>query len=65
MISYIRGYYVITVEGIGTERFLNYLIRNNINVFNVTRISSTKIQFCIDRSDIRELKKLTEEMILK
>ena len=57
MISYIRGYYVITVEGIGTERFLNYLIRNNINVFNVTRISSTKIQFCIDRSDIRELKK--------
>ena len=57
MISYIRGYYVITVEGIGAERFLNYLIRNNINVFNVTRISSTKIQFCIDRSDIRELKK--------
>ncbi len=57
MISYIRGYYVITVEGIGTERFLNYLIRNNINVFNVTRISDTKIQFYVDREDIKDFKK--------
>ena len=57
MISYIRGYYVITVEGIGTERFLNYLIRNNIKVFNVTRISDTKIQLCVDRDDIKDFKK--------
>jgi len=57
LISYIRGYYVITVEGIGTERFLNYLIRNNINVFNVTRISDTKIQLCVDRDDIKDFKK--------
>lgn len=57
MISYIRGYYVITVEGIGTERFLNYLIRNNIKVFNVTRISDTKIQFYVDREDIKDFKK--------
>ena len=57
MISYIRGYYVVTVEGIGTERFLNYLIRNNINVYNVSRISETKIQFSVDREDMRLLKK--------
>lgn len=57
MISYIRGYYVITVEGVGTERFLNYLIRNNINVYNVNRISNTKIQFCVDRKDISDFKK--------
>ncbi|MDU4936578.1 MAG: sporulation protein YqfD, partial [Peptostreptococcaceae bacterium] len=57
MISYIRGYYVVTVEGIGTERFLNYLIRNNINVYNVTRISETKIQFSVDREDMKKFKK--------
>ena len=49
MISYIRGYYVITVEGIDTESFLNYLIRNKIYVYNVNRISATKLQFCINR----------------
>ncbi|MGL4913638.1 MAG: sporulation protein YqfD [Romboutsia sp.] len=58
MISYIRGYYIITVEGIGTERFLNHLIRNKINVYNVTRISNTKIQFYVDRHDIKEFKQV-------
>ena len=58
MISYIRGYYVITVEGIEIERFLNNLIRNNIHVFNVKRIDSNKIEFSIERQDMRELKNL-------
>ena len=56
MISYIRGYYVITLEGVEIERFLNYLIRNDINVYNVGRISSTKIQFCVDREDMKRFK---------
>lgn len=58
MISYIRGYYVITVEGIEIERFLNNLIRNNIHVFNVKRIGSNKIEFSIERQDLRELKNI-------
>ncbi len=58
MISYIRGYYVITVEGIEIERFLNNLIRNNIHVFNVKRIGSNKIEFFIERQDMRELKNI-------
>ena len=45
MISYIRGYYVITVEGVSVERFLNHLMRNGIKVYNVKKISSTKIEF--------------------
>ena len=58
MISYIRGYYIITVEGIGTERFLNHLIRNGIDVYNVSRISNTKIQIYIEREDIKLFKKI-------
>ena len=58
MISYIRGYYVITAEGIEVERFLNHLIRNGINVYNVNKINRTKIQFCVDRYDMNNFKKL-------
>lgn len=58
MISYIRGYYVITVEGIGTEQFLNHLIRNKVNVYNVNRTSNTKIEFCVEREDMKRFKQV-------
>jgi len=56
LISYIRGYYSITVEGTSVERFLNHLMRNGIKVYNVKRISNTKIEFNLDREDMREFK---------
>ena len=58
MISYIRGYYVITIEGIDTEAFLNYLIRNKIYVYNVSRVNKTKIEFSINREDYKKLKSI-------
>ena len=58
MISFIRGYYTVIVEGLGTESFLNYLIRNKIYVYNVNRIEKTKIQFDIDRNNFKKLKKI-------
>lgn len=57
MISFIRGYYTIVVEGLDTESFLNYLIRNKIYVYNVNKIEKTKIQFNIDRENFKLLKK--------
>ncbi|RGX11911.1 sporulation protein YqfD [Paraclostridium sordellii] len=58
MISYIRGYYVITVEGINTEKFLNTLIRNRVNVYDVKRISNSKLQFKVDRKDMKTFKNI-------
>ncbi|MFI3209752.1 MAG: sporulation protein YqfD [Peptostreptococcaceae bacterium] len=58
MISYIRGYYTILANGIGIEKFLNYLIRNNIKVYNVKRLGDTKIQFNVSREDFKEFKKI-------
>ena len=58
MISFVRGYYTIVVEGLDTESFLNYLIRNKIYVYNVNRIEKVKIQFNIDRDNYRKLKKI-------
>ena len=65
MISYIRGYYVITVEGVSVERFLNHLMRNGIKVYNVKKISSTKIEFNLDREDIKAFKMYIEVVIFK
>lgn len=58
MISFIRGYYTVVVEGLETESFLNYLIRNKIYVYNVNRIEKSKIQFNIDRNNFKKLKKI-------
>ena len=58
VISFIRGYYTVIVEGLGTESFLNYLIRNKIYVYNVNRIEKTKIQFDIDRNNFKKKKKI-------
>lgn len=58
MISYMRGYYTIVVDGIGIENFLNYLIRNNVRVYNVKRIDSSKIEFCITKDYYKLFKKV-------
>lgn len=58
MISYIRGYYVISVEGINIEKFLNTLIRNRINIYDVKRINNTKMEFKVDRKDFKEFKSI-------
>ncbi|MFH5796829.1 sporulation protein YqfD, partial [Clostridium perfringens] len=58
MISYIRGYYVVTIEGINTEKFLNILIRNKVNVYDVKRISNTKIELKVDRKSMRTFKSI-------
>lgn len=58
MISYIRGYYTITADGICIERFLNHLIRHNVKVYEVKRISETKLEFCVSREDYSYFKKV-------
>ena len=50
--------YTVTVEGLDTESFLNYLIRNKIYVYNVNRMEKSKIQFNIDRNNYKKLKKM-------
>ena len=49
---------MITVEGINTEKFLNTLIRNRVNVYDVKRISNSKLQFKVDRKDMKTFKNI-------
>ncbi|MDR0879271.1 MAG: sporulation protein YqfD [Clostridioides sp.] len=56
MLSYIRGYYTIKVEGLGIERFINQLRSEGVCIYNVRRSKSTVIEFEIDRRDLKNLK---------
>lgn len=56
--NYIKGYYTLIIEGIDTEKYLNFICRNKIPVYNVKRINNTKIEFCIDRKNLKKLKNI-------
>ncbi|MGL4796473.1 MAG: sporulation protein YqfD, partial [Paraclostridium sp.] len=49
---------MISIEGINIEKFLNTLIRNRVNVYDVKRISNTKMEFKVDRKDFKEFKNI-------
>ena len=49
---------MLIVEGIDTEKFLNFICRNNISVYNVNRINKSKIEFCVSRKDFKKIKEI-------
>lgn len=65
MINYIRGYYVVTIEGINTEKFLNTLIRNKVNVYDVKQIQTPKLSLRLIEKVLERLKVFTEEVSLR
>ena len=56
MINYIKGYYVLVVEGIDTEKYLNFICKNRVPIYNVKRIDKTKVEFSVSRSDLKKIK---------
>lgn len=58
MINYIKGYYVLVVEGIDTEKYLNFICKNKISIYNVTRINRTKVEFSVSRGDFKKVKNI-------
>ncbi len=54
MINYIKGYYVLVVEGIDTEKYLNFICKNRVPIYNVKRIDKTKVEFSVSRSDLKK-----------
>ena len=58
MISFIKGYCLISIEGLNVETFINHLIRNGVYVYNVNRISNTKVELSIYRRDLKKLTKI-------
>ena len=58
MINYIKGYYVLVVEGIDTEKYLNFICKNRVPIYNVKRIDKTKVEFSVSRSDLKKIKNM-------
>ncbi len=55
MWKYIKGFSVITIEGLNLEKFISFLAKNGIYLFNIRRISSTKIEAYIYKEDLQAL----------
>ena len=45
MINYIKGYYVLVVEGIDTEKYLNFICKNRGPIYNVKRIDTLLMDY--------------------
>ncbi|MDO5010123.1 MAG: sporulation protein YqfD [Intestinibacter bartlettii] len=58
MINYIKGYYVLIVEGIDTEKYLNFICKNKVSIYNVKRIDKTKVEFSVSRGDLKKIKNM-------
>lgn len=56
MINYIKGYYILVIEGIDSEKYLNFICKNKISIYNVKRINNTKIELSIDKKDLKKIK---------
>jgi similar to stage IV sporulation protein len=56
--SYFYGQVRVSVEGRGTERFLNECVRKNIIIWKVKRTSNESISFFISLKDVHALRKV-------
>ena len=53
----ISGQIKVKVIGIGVERLLNYLIKNNVVIWNVHRIDDKTVVFYMFIADLSHLRK--------
>ncbi len=58
MINYIKGYYVLIVEGIDAEKYLNFICKNKVSIYNVKRINNTRVEFSVSRNDFKKIKNM-------
>ncbi|MCU9613919.1 sporulation protein YqfD [Caldibacillus lycopersici] len=50
------GNITVTITGQGAERFINKLVRDNISIWNVRRLSSEAVSFQMFISDVRHIR---------
>ncbi|KXZ39682.1 similar to stage IV sporulation protein [Alkalithermobacter thermoalcaliphilus JW-YL-7 = DSM 7308] len=55
MWQYVKGFVIVTIEGLNLERFISEIARSGLYIFNVRRITSTKIEFYIYKKDFAKL----------
>ncbi|OPJ56990.1 sporulation protein YqfD [Alkalithermobacter paradoxus] len=55
MWQYIKGFLIVTIEGLNLERFISELAKNGVYIFNIRRITNTKIELYIYKKDLTKL----------
>ncbi|KAB3533255.1 sporulation protein YqfD [Alkaliphilus serpentinus] len=59
--NYFRGYVIIDIEGLNLERFINSCIENNIYLWNIKRLSYTKIEAHVGIRGFKALRRLSRK----
>lgn len=60
--KYLKGYVIISIEGLTLERLLNLCLTNGIYLWNVKRISSTEIEVTVSNIGFKSLKEIARKL---
>lgn len=59
--NYFRGYVIINIEGLNLEKFINNCIEKNIYLWNIRRLSYTKIEAHVGIKGFKPLRRLSRK----
>lgn len=60
--KYLKGYVIISIEGLTLERLLNLCLIKGIYLWNVKRINSTEIEVTVSNMGLKSLKEIAKKL---
>lgn len=60
--KYLKGYVIISIEGLTLERLLNLCLTNGIYLWNVKRINSTEIEVTVSNLGLKSLREIARKL---
>lgn len=60
--KYLKGYVIISIEGLTLERLLNLCLTNGIYLSNVKRLNSTEIEVTVSNQGFKNLKVIAKKL---
>lgn len=60
--KYLKGYVIISIEGLTLERLLNLCLTNGIYLWNVRRINTTEIEVTVSTYGFKNLKEIATKL---
>jgi len=61
LFNYLKGYVIITINGMFLERFLNICMRRSIALWNIKRTDKKQVTACISIADFKRIKDVAKK----
>ncbi|MBO7209320.1 MAG: sporulation protein YqfD [Clostridia bacterium] len=65
LFNILKGYVIITVTGLFTERFINLCTRRSISIWNTKKINKNQLSACVDVDDFKRLRPVAKKSYCK